>query len=96
MEDTRRHRNIRLLFGYERLNYYLRQPSFYRGYAYTETMAALEMQKKSVCLNKPRYVGATILALAKYIMYHYHYNVIKKRFPGEQSSLLFTDTGIMN
>ena len=38
-----------------------------------------------------RYVGASVLNLAKVIMYDYHYNFIMKKFPTAQ--LLFTDTG---
>ena len=40
-------------------------------------------------LNKPIYVGFTVLVLGKWIMYDFHYNFIKKNFNVE---LLFTDT----
>lgn len=50
------------------------------------------MLKKSVVLNKPRYVGSAILARSKVIMYHFHFEVIKRMYPGSQSKLLFTDT----
>ena len=40
-------------------------------------------------LNKPIYVGFTVLELSKWMMYDFHYNFIKKNFNTE---LLFTDT----
>ena len=40
-------------------------------------------------LNKPIYVGFTVLELSKWLMYDFHYNFIKKHLDAE---LLFTDT----
>ena len=40
-------------------------------------------------LNKPIYVGFTVLELSKWLMYDFHYSFIKKHFDAE---LLFTNT----
>ena len=38
----------------------------------------LIVRKGRILWNKPTFVGATILDLAKYHMYEFHYSVIKK------------------
>ena len=53
-------------------------------------MAAVEMRKTKVELNKPRYVGMSILNLSKIVMYNFHYKFILPKYPG--ATLLFTDT----
>ena len=40
-------------------------------------------------LSKAIYIGFTVLELSKWLMYDFHYNLIKKHFDAE---LLFTDT----
>ena len=51
--------------------------------------AAIHEMKPVLILNKPIYVGFTVLDLSKWKMYNFHYNFIKKNFNAE---LLFTDT----
>jgi len=53
-------------------------------------LLVFEMRKEEVKLDKPRYIGAAVLNLAKVIMYDFHYNYIMKKFP--TARLLFTDT----
>ena len=40
-------------------------------------------------VNKPTYIGFTVIDLSKWKMYDFHYNFIKRNFDVE---LLFTDT----
>ena len=48
------------------------------------------MEKTSVTLNKPRYIGSAILALSKTVMYDFHYSYMAKKL--KDFELLFTDT----
>ena len=37
------------------------------------------MEKTSIPLNKPRFIGAAILALSKTVMYDFHYSYMAKK-----------------
>ena len=41
-------------------------------------------------LNKPIQVGFTVLELSKLLMYEFHYDYMKKKYP--EAKLFFTDT----
>lgn len=54
-------------------------------------LVGVEMKHPQVPLNKPYYVGMSILELSKYHMFDFHYNVMKPIF-GNRFNLLYTDT----
>ncbi|CAB4000209.1 Gastrula zinc finger [Paramuricea clavata] len=56
-----------------------------------ENLVVVKRMKEVLTLNKPCYVGMSILDLSKTLMYDFHYNTIKKEY-GNNSRLLFTDT----
>ena len=51
---------------------------------------AVERAKVELMLNWPIYVGFVILGLSKILMYDFHYNYLKRKYP--DLTLLFTDT----
>ena len=46
-------------------------------------------KKKSSTLNKPTYVGFTVLEISKWEMYNFQYNFMIRKF---NTKFLFTDT----
>ena len=54
-----------------------------------ENLVVVAKKPSKILWNKPTLVGAVVLDLAKYFMYNFHYNVMKKFF---NCQLLYSDT----
>jgi len=59
---------------------------------FTKDIAAVNLMKTRCIINRPFYVGFAVLELSKLHMYKFHYDFVKRQWPGKQSQLLFTDT----
>ena len=65
------------------------KPSFVSQKTFSKNFVAIHEIKPVLTLNKPVYVGFSILDLSKLLMYELHYKYIKSKF---DTKLLFTDT----
>ena len=88
MENLRKRINVRLVNNEDFLKYTSR-PTHITHKIFGKNYAAIHEIKPVLTLNKPIYVGFTVLELSKWLMYDFHYNCIKKHF---NAKLLFTDT----
>ena len=68
---------------------YISRPTHITHKIFDKDFAAIHGTKPVLILNKPIYVGFTVLDLSTWKMYDFHYNFIKKNLDSE---LLFTDT----
>ena len=59
---------------------------------FDESLVGVHIQKQKILLNKPVYLGQTILDDSKYLMYDFHYNFMLAKIPRNDIDLLFTDT----
>ena len=89
MENLRKRINARLLNNEKVFLKYTSRLTHITHKMFDKDYAAVHEIKPVLTLNKPIYVGFTILDLSKWKMYDFHYNFIKKNFDAE---LLFTDT----
>ena len=67
-------------------------PSFFSQKIFSKNFVAAHRIKPVLTLNKPIYVGCSILERSKSLMYEFHYKYIKNQF---DAKLLFTDTGCL-
>ena len=65
------------------------RPSFVSQEIFSKNVVAVLRIKPVLTLNKPIYVGFSILQLSKSLMYEFYYKYIKNKF---YAKLLFTDT----
>ena len=91
MENIRKRRNIKLITDCTMFKKYVAKPSFVTGVIFNEDLVAVEYVKEKLQLNKPIYLGFSILDLSKTVMYDFHYGFIKNKY-GDNAKLLFTDT----
>jgi hypothetical protein len=57
-------------------------------------IAGVSRIKDDVMLNKPIFMGASIMDLSKLLMFRFHYDVMREKY-GDKAKLLFTDTDSM-
>jgi len=91
LQNQRKQVNIQLVNNEKQLLRLTAKPGFKSFKIFSDYLAAVQCVKENILLNKPIYVGFTILELSKCLMYNFHYNVIKKQY-GDGAKLLFTDT----
>ena len=91
MENLRNHVNVELVTSQKRLRKITAKPNFTSFRIFGENLAAVQLKKTTLTLNRPIYAGMAILDISKTVMYNFHYNHIKPLY-GEDASLLFTDT----
>ena len=88
-ENLRKRMYVRLVNKEKDFLKYTSRPTHITHKIFDKNYAAIHEIKPVLILNKPIYVGFTVLDLSKWKMYDFHYNFIKKNFDAE---LLFTDT----
>merc|ERR1711954_540255 len=89
-EDVRKYNDVKIVNTEDGIAKLSKKEEFKRWDIYNENLASVLMEKTSVTLNKPRYIGSAILALSKTVMYDFHYSYMAKKF--KDCKLLFTDT----
>ena len=80
MENIRKHRDMKLVTTDKRRNQLISEPNYYTTKYFSENLMAIEMKKIKVKMNKPVYLGMSILDVCKTLMYDFWYNYVKPRY----------------
>ena len=92
MENVRKHRDIKLVRTDEKRNKLVSETNYHTAKHFSENWLAIEMKKKKkVKINKPIYLGMSILGIIKMLMYEFWYDYLKPKY-GDKAKLCYTDT----
>ena len=91
MENITNSRDIKLVATKEKLIKYAREPNLMNIKCFSEDLLAVAMRKTEIKMNKPVYLGQSILDTSKTLVYEFYYNYFKKKY-GDKVELCYTDT----
>ena len=90
MENVRKNRDIKLVKTDKKRNKLVSEPNYHTMKLIDDNLAIIEMKKVKVRMNKPIYLGMSILDISKITMYEFWYDYIKNKY-GERVNLCYTD-----
>ena len=91
MENVRKHRDIKLVTTEEKRIKLVSEPIYHTTKQFSEKLLAIEMKKTKLKINKPVYLGMSILAISKTLMYEFWYDYIKPK-QKDKAKLCYMDT----
>ena len=91
MKNVRKHRDIKLVITDKRRNHLASEPNYHTPKYFSESLTAIEMKKTKVKMNKPIYLGMSILDVTKTLMYKFWYDYIKPKYQ-DIAKLCYMDT----
>ena len=77
MENIRKHRDIKLITTNKRRSKLVSEPNYHTIKLISEDLSIIEMNKTKVKMNKPIYLGLSILEISKILMYELWYDYMK-------------------
>ena len=80
LENLRKHRDIKLVTTERRRNYLVSEPNYHTKKFLIEHLLATEMKKTQIIMNKPVYLGLSILDISKTKIYNIWYDYIKLKY----------------
>ena len=91
MENIRKHRDIKLVTTDKKRNKLVSEPNYHTMNYISEDLSIIEMNKTKVKMNKPIYLGLSILDISKILMYEFWYDYMKPKY-NDYVKLCYMDT----
>ena len=89
MENMRKGFDVKLVNSEKRVRKLACKPTFHAFKLFNEDLAAVHMKKEKLKLNRPIYVGFSVLDLSKTLMYEFHYSYILNKYQEKEDSVIF-------
>ena len=94
MENVRKHGDFEIVNTPERFQKLVNKPLFKHRHIINEDLVIVEKDKHTVELNKPIYMGMSILDYSKIHMYSFYYDVLKPKYQ-DNIKLVYTDSYVI-
>ena len=91
MENKRKHGDIKLVTTDKRRNQLASEPNYHITKYFSKNFMAIEMKKTKVNMNKPIYLGMSILVISKTLTYEFWYDYIKPKYQ-DKAKLCYMNT----
>ena len=91
MENTRKHRDKKLVTTDKKRSKLVSEPNYHTINLISENLSIIEMKKTKVKMNKPVYLGLSILEISKMLMYEFWYDYMKPKY-NDNVRLCYMDT----
>ena len=91
MENIRKHRDIKLVTTDKKRIKLVSEPNYHTINLISEDLTIIEMKKTKVKMNKPIYLGLSILEISKTLMFEFWYDYMKPKY-GNDVKLCYMDT----
>ena len=97
MENVRKHIDIKLVITDKKRSKLVSEANYHSINYISEDLSTIEMKITKVKMNKPIYLGLSVLEISKLLMYEFWYNYMKPKY-GDNVKLCYMDTDnfIMN
>ena len=96
MENSRKHRDIKLVTTDKRRYQFLLEPNYHTTKYFLENLLAIEINKIKVNINRPLYLGLSILEINKTLMHGFLYDYIKPKHQDNVKLCYMTDRFIIH
>ena len=91
MENVRKHRDIKSVITDKKRRKLVSEPNYHTMNYISEDLSIMEMKITKVKMNKPIYLGLSILEISKLLMYEFSYDYMKPKY-GDNVKLCYMDT----
>ena len=93
MENVTKHRDIKLVTTNKKRNKLVSEPNYHAINYISKDLTIIEMKKTKIKMNKPIYLGLSILDISKILIYEFRYDYMKPKY-GNDAKLCYMDTDI--
>ena len=91
MENIRKHRDIKLVTTDKKRSKLVSESNYHTINLISEDLSIIEMKKTKVKMNKPIYLGLSILEISKILMYKFWFDYMKPKY-NDNVRLCYMDT----